>query len=129
MLTETLSAPGLKLQLEEKAEETIVHCSGKITAESAEMFQNEIRGRLIPESRGKGVAVNCRIVLDLSNVTYIDSTGLGALLGLWTAGQRRSCDLEIANLSPRMEKLVSMTKLDQVFSKMRSMFAGPEHSK
>jgi anti-anti-sigma factor len=61
-------------------------------------------------------------VLDLSRVSHIDSTGLGALLGVWTAGQRRGCDLEIVNLSPRVEKLVSMTKLDQVFSKMKGFF-------
>jgi anti-sigma B factor antagonist len=129
MSTETISAPGLKLELEEKADETIVRCSGKITAESAEMFQNEIRGRLIPESRGKGVPVNCRIVVDLSNVSYIDSVGLGALVGVWTAGQRRACDVEIANFSPRVESLLSATKLDQVFKKVKGVFGGPEHSK
>lgn len=121
MITQTLSAPGLKLELEERADETIVHCSGTITAESAEIFQDEIRGRLIPDSRGKGVAVNCRIVLDLSNVSYVDSSGLGALVAVWTAGQRRSCDLEITNLSPRVDRLVSMTKLDQVFNKVKTM--------
>lgn len=126
MITQTLSAPGLKLELEERADETIVHCSGTITAESAEIFQDEIRGRLIPDSRGKGVAVNCRIVLDLSNVSYVDSSGLGALVAVWTAGQRRSCDLEITNLSPRVDRLVKMTKLDQVFNKMRTMFGSAE---
>lgn len=122
MPPESFSAPGLKFELEEKADETIVHCIGTITAESAEMFQDEIRGRLIPESRGKGVAANCRIVLDLSQVSYVDSTGLGALVSIWTHGQNRSCDLEIANLTPRVEKLVRMTKLDQVFHKMRRLF-------
>jgi len=125
----TFSAPGLKLELEEKPEETVVHCSGKITAESAETFQNEIRGYVIPASRGKGIAVTSRIVLDLSQVTYVDSTGLGAILGVWTAGQRRGCDVEIVNLTPRVGKLVSMTKLDQVFSRMKGLFGGPDDSK
>jgi anti-sigma B factor antagonist len=124
MGTNAFRAPGLKLELEETAEETTVHCSGRITAESAEMFQSEIRDRVIPISRGKGVAVTRRIVLDLSQVTFIDSTGLGALLSVWTAGQRRSCDMEIVNLSPRVEKLVNLTKLDQVFNKMKGLFGG-----
>jgi anti-anti-sigma factor len=122
------SAHGLKLELEEKPEETIVHCSGKITAESAEMFQSEIRGHVIPASRGKGVAVTCRIVLDLSQVTHVDSIGLGALLAVWTAGQRRSCDVEIINVSPRVGSLLSMTKLDQVFNKFKGLF-GADNSK
>ncbi|MGC2743076.1 MAG: STAS domain-containing protein, partial [Candidatus Angelobacter sp.] len=73
-------------------------------------------------SRGKGVDVTHRIVLDLSQVTFIDSTGLGALLSVWTAAQRRAVDLEITNLSPRVEKLVNLTKLDQVFNKMKGLF-------
>ena len=125
----TFSAPGLKLDLDEKPEETTVYCSGKITGDSAEAFQNEIRGHVIPESRGKGVAVTTRIVLDFSKVSYVDSTGLGAILGVWTAGQRRGCDVEIVNLSPRVERLVSVTKLDQVFSKMKGLFGRNEDSK
>jgi len=116
------SAPGLRFELVETAEETTVHCHGKITADSADFFQSEIRDRVIPTSRGKGVDVTHRIVLDLSKVTFIDSTGLGALLSVWTAAQRRAVDLEITNLSPRVEKLVNLTKLDQVFNKMKGLF-------
>jgi anti-anti-sigma factor len=112
------------MELEEGPTETTVRCRGKITAESAQMFQNEIRDRVIPVSRGKGVDVTQRIVVDLSGVSYIDSVGLGALLAVWTAGQRRDCDLEITNMTPRVQSLVSLTKLDQVFNKMKNMFGG-----
>ena len=123
MATQPFAARGLKLQLEEKANETIIHCTGKITAENSEVFQSEIRD-LIPTSRGHVTAITYRIVLDLSNVTHVDSTGLGALLGAWTAAQRKGCELEIANLHPRVEKLVEMTKLDTVFKKMKDLFGG-----
>jgi anti-sigma B factor antagonist len=125
---EVFSTAGLKLELEEKPEETIVYCSGRIVAESAEWFQNEIRDRIIPMSRGRGVAVTSRIVLDLSRVSFIDSTGLGSLLTVWTAAQRRSCDMEIINPGARVEQLLSVTKLDQVFNKMTNLFGG-NHSK
>ena len=38
MATQPLSPGGLKLQLEEKPNETIIHCKGKITAENLEVF-------------------------------------------------------------------------------------------
>ncbi len=122
MASNAFRAPGLTFDLEETAEVTTVHCKGKITLDSAELFQTEIRDRVIPTSRGKGVDVTRRIILDLSQVTFVDSTGLGALLSVWTAAQRRSVDMEIVNLSPRVEKLVNITKLDQVFSKMKGLF-------
>lgn len=123
MATKPIVTRGLKLELEEKADETIIHCTGKINAENAEAFQTEIRG-LIPASRGHVDAITLRIVLDLTSVTHVDSTGLGALLGAWTAAQRKGCDLEIANLNPHVGKLVEITKLDTVFKKMKDLFGG-----
>ena len=123
MATQPLSPGGLKLQLEEKPNETIIHCKGKITAENLEVFQREIID-LIPESRDPIAAIAYRIVLDLSNVTHVDSSGLGALLGAWTAARDKGCDLEIANLNPRVEKLVEITKLDTVFKRGRIVAAG-----
>jgi len=89
------------------------------------VFQREIRD-LIPESRNPIAAIAHRIVLDLSNVAYVDSSGLGALWGAWTAARDKGgpCDLEIANLNPRVEKLVEITKLDTVFKRGRIVAAG-----
>jgi anti-anti-sigma factor len=123
MATQPLSPRKLKLRVEKKANETIVHCVGTITAENSEVFQREIRD-LIPESRVQTARITYRIMLDLSNVTHVDSTGLGALLGAWTAAQSKGCDLEIANLNPRVEKLVEITKLDTVFKRARVVAAG-----
>src|SRR5580704_438854 len=123
MATQPLSPLGLQLQLEEKPNETIIHCKGKITAENLEVFQREIID-LIPESRDPTAAIAYRIVLDLSNVTHVDSSGLGALLGAWTAARDKGCDLEIANLNPRVEKLVEITKLDTVFKRGRVAATG-----
>ncbi len=119
-----LRLDGLKLDVEEKTSETIIHCSGKINAANCKAFETHIRG-LIPDSRGHVDAITVRIVLDLTNVTHVDSTGLGAILGAWTAAQRRGCDLEIGNFSPQVGKLVEMTKLDTVFKKMKDLLGGP----
>jgi len=122
MATQPLTPRGLTLQLEEKANQTIVHCTGRINGENSEVFQREIRN-LIPEAGSQSMATTHRIVLDLSNVTHVDSTGLGALLGAWTAAKSKGCDLEMANLNPRVEKLVEITKLDTVFKRARVVAA------
>ena len=124
MVIQPHSPLGLKLQLEEKpSHETIVHCKGKITAENSEMFQRQIRD-LIPQSHAQISTTTRRIIVDLSEVTHVDSTGLGALLRLWTTAQNKACDLEIANLNPRVEKLVEITRLDTVFKRARVVAAG-----
>jgi anti-anti-sigma factor len=79
MATQPLTPRGLTLQFEEQNKQTIVHCTGRINAENSEMFQTEIRN-VIPESGSQSEAISHRIVLDLSNVTHVDSSGLGPLL-------------------------------------------------
>jgi anti-anti-sigma regulatory factor len=106
-----------------KPEEIIIYCNGKITAESAYMFQREVRGHAIPESRGKGVAGICRVVLDLSNVTQIDNAGLEALLDVCKAGQQKSCNVEIINRGHSAGKLPAMARFDQMFRKMQALFS------
>ena len=112
----------LKIDMDEKPEEITICCNGKITAESAYMFEREVRDNAIPISRGKGVAAINRIVFDLSNVTHIDNAGLEALLGVWTAGQRKSCNVEIINFGPQALKRAFLNKLDRAFKKMLALF-------
>lgn len=112
----------LKLDIDEKPEEITIRCNGRITAESAHMFQRDVRDNCIPVSRGKGVQVINRVILDLSNVTYIDNVGLEALLDVWTAGQRKACSVEIINWGPQTLKRASLLRLDRGFRRMLALF-------
>lgn len=111
----------LKFDMEEKPEEITIRCNGRITGESAHMFEREVRDHSIPMSRGKGVSVINRITLDLSNVTHIDNDGLKALLDLWTAGQKKCCTVELIN-RPRAFRSAPLAKLSQAFSRVLAMF-------
>ena len=124
MATQPLNSFGLDLQLEATSKENIVHCKGKITAENSEVFQRLIRD-LIPASHAQIATITRRIIVDLSNVTHVDSSGLGALLRVWTAAQNQGCELEVANLNPRVEKLVEITRLNTVFKRARVVAASP----
>lgn len=112
----------LQMDMDEKPEEITIHCNGRITAESAHMFQREIQDNCIPVSRGKGVPVINRVILDLSNVTHIDNVGLEALLDVWTAGQRKSCSVEIINQGLQGLKRGSLLRLDRAFRRMLALF-------
>ena len=122
MATLAYSFTNLKLSMDEKPEEIIIRCDGSIAADSADMFQREVCGRTIPMSRGKGIPVINRIVIDLSNVTDIDDAGLAALLDIWKAGQRKGCSLEIINFGPQAFRSALLRRLSQAFRRMLALF-------
>ena len=98
--------PELQLSTEKKSDEIIVHGTGKITSATSDLLQSTIRG-LIPGAK--------RIVLDLAEVNYVDSSGLGALVSVYMAASRAQCNLELANPKPRIRDLFKITNLASVF--------------
>lgn len=57
----------------------------------------------------------CRVMLDLSDVTFIDSSGLGAVVAVRKSlGPDRPLDL--AGLTPAVEKVFRLTRMDTVFT-------------
>jgi anti-sigma B factor antagonist len=56
-----------------------------------------------------------RLVVDLAKVTFIDSSGLGALVGGLKAARQAGGDLRIASPSAQAQSLLKLTSLDQVF--------------
>ncbi len=56
-----------------------------------------------------------RVVLDLSRVNFLDSSGLGAVVGaMKQVGQGRR--LELAGLTPTVQKVFKLTRMDSVFT-------------
>lgn len=83
-----------------------MHCSGKLTAGCAGILHAEVK-RLIPHSK--------RIVLDLTDVGYMDSMGLGTIIGLYASAKTAGCDLELINFSKRVRELFSIAKVLTLF--------------
>jgi anti-sigma B factor antagonist len=54
-------------------------------------------------------------VLDLGNVNYIDSAGLGTLVAGYTSSQSQGAGMKLANLTKRFREQLSITKLVTVF--------------
>ncbi len=55
------------------------------------------------------------ILFNLSDVSYIDSTGVGALVGSFTTIRNQGGQMRLSNLSPRVKDILLVTKLLTVF--------------
>ncbi len=84
----------------------VVKCSGKLTAEVTGVLRSEVKS-LLPHTQ--------RIVLDLSEVAYMDSAGLGTIVGLYVSARTARCDLELINLNKRVKELLGITNVLGVF--------------
>ncbi|HZM89500.1 MAG TPA: STAS domain-containing protein [Blastocatellia bacterium] len=56
-----------------------------------------------------------RILLNLADVNYIDSAGLGSLISAYTSSKREGASLKLVNLTKRIQNLLAITKLITVF--------------
>ena len=107
------SLPHLRLRVCAKEDATVVECSGRLTADVAAILRNEVRD-LIPRSK--------RIIIDLTDLTHMDSSGLGALVGLYVSARRASCELRLINLNKQVRELLGMTNLLSVFETCGQFF-------
>jgi anti-sigma B factor antagonist len=58
---------------------------------------------------------NTRIILDLRDLSFIDSAGLGALIAARTSTANRGAEIKLANLTKKIRDALSITKLVTVF--------------
>jgi anti-sigma B factor antagonist len=85
----------------------IVDCVGRI------VFGEE--SSLLRETVKKSVEENNKIVLNLGEVNYIDSGGLGTLVALRTTALNAGGTIKLTNLTKRVGDLLQVTKLLTVF--------------
>ena len=84
---------------------TVVKCHGRVVSDTAGELKQLVKP-MIPKCR--------RIVVDLSDVPFVDSSGLGTLVGLKvSAGAAAYCTLEFVNFAPLVKDLLHTTKLSQ----------------
>ena len=87
---------------------TIVDLSGRITlGEGSVILRDTVRDLV-----GKG---NKKILLNLGEVNYIDSSGIGELVSAFTTVRNQGGELKLLNLTKKVHDLLQITKLNTLF--------------
>lgn len=100
------AASSLTLAVDRNGNAAAVRCSGRLVAGQNDRLYLEI-SQLIPSSK--------RILLDLRDLTQMDSTGLGTLVRLYVSARSAGCALQLVNIGKPIRQLLSATRLLPVF--------------
>jgi anti-sigma B factor antagonist len=103
----------MKIETRTVGDVHILDCSGKITlGEGTMAVRNAVRETL--KAGGK------KIVLNLGDVNYIDSSGIGELVSSFTTVSNQGGSLKLLNLTKKIQELLAITKLLTVFQVFNS---------
>jgi len=87
---------------------TVVRCHGRLVSDTTEKIKEVVRPLLSHHGR---------TIIDLGDVSHLDSSGLGTLVGLKASAVRQGLHiLEFTNMTPRILELLRITNLLQLLS-------------
>lgn len=98
----------VKLTTRQVGDVTVVDAAGRITlGEGASMFRDKIRDL--------ATGGNKKLLLNLAEISYIDSSGIGELVSGFTTVTNQGGVVKLLNLTKRVQDLLQITKLYTVF--------------
>ncbi|HTC33195.1 MAG TPA: STAS domain-containing protein [Bryobacteraceae bacterium] len=98
----------VKMSSRQVGDVTVVDANGRITlGEGASVFRDVIR-----DLAAKG---NKKILVNLADVSYIDSSGIGEMVSSFTTVTNHGGQLKLLSLTKRVKDLLQITKLYTVF--------------
>ncbi len=103
------------MKIEERALENVVvlDLKGKLTIGEGDALLKETIQRLMDQGHNK-------LLLNLEDVPYVDSAGLGEIVRTYTTVSRQGGSLKLVNLTKRITDLLAITKLLTVFDTFES---------
>jgi anti-sigma B factor antagonist len=98
----------LTAKVRKVGEVAIVDLNGKITlGENTGILRDELRSLLSQGTKN--------VVLNMAGVSYVDSAGLGELVGAYTTATNQGGALKLLHLQGKMKDLMQITKLHTIF--------------
>jgi anti-sigma B factor antagonist len=85
-------------------------CRGRITEDTASLFKSEVK------SHASG---HPYLMADLSDVDFVDSSGLGAVVAAYLSARSAGCELKLVKVHPRVKDLLNISRLASVFGEGR----------
>ena len=110
MTTNPSFVPELSMVTDRTPTEIVVRCTGKIRSDTTPQLKATIKP-LLSERK--------TVVLDLTNVIYMDSSGLGAIVGLYISAKAVKSQLKLINLNEHLREIFSITRIGQVMAQGR----------
>jgi anti-sigma B factor antagonist len=97
----------LTLEIEHDGNTAVVKCHGRLVAGTTEELYQEVK-RLLPQTKV--------VVVDLAELTYVDSSGLGTLVRLQATVRRQGCEFKLLHLGKQLRNVLKLTNLLSVFA-------------
>ena len=99
----------LTLDVERNGKLATVKCHGKLVMGVCDVLSSKVK-ELIPETT--------KIVLDLTDLTHMDSIGLGTIVRLYVSAKAGGSCVVLVNIGPRIRQLLGITNLLSVLTDM-----------
>ena len=87
---------------------TVLDLKGRLVFDEGDTVLREHINRLVEQGR-------MNILVNLNDVTYVDSCGIGVLVAKFVSLRRKGGDLRFVNVTPRSRRLLEITKLMDIF--------------
>jgi anti-sigma B factor antagonist len=100
------TAPRFSIELEPRADAVVAHCHGLLVAGQTELLHDQVKPLL---------AERKLVVLDLTQLTRLDSMGIGSIVSLAVSAKRAGCEFELVNLGKQIRQLFRITNLFTLF--------------
>jgi anti-sigma B factor antagonist len=95
------------MDIKSKGSYLIVSLNGDFDIENSQALKTEVRKKISSE--------NPNVVIDLSSVSYVDSSGLGTLIAIQKDARFNGGSLSIVGASEQIKRVMKMTNLDKLF--------------